>query len=317
VRIFNRPNKKATSGPATEIVSADDLQALRARVDRLYAFASPFAESGPVMPSPALPSDFIGCDYTPYLQAFRSRSIDLEEGEIAAALARDTAPIPAEANREGYAGGDDFAYWISGYAEYRKLSDIARENGVEAGALFDFGGSTGRVFRNFFFQGDWDVWSCDFKESSVQWNLANMPPAIRVFQGLYQPYLPMEDRSIDLVIAMSVFTHIDELETNWLMELRRILKPGGLAVLTTHNEATWTNMDARLKAAIEQHSPNWLKNETLPPGRHVSTFRLDDPYRCNVFHSDDYVKRNWGRYFDVIEILPRASDAQAIVVLRK
>ena len=183
--------------------------------------------------------------------------------------------------------------------------------------MFDFGGSTGRVFRQFHFQADWEVWSNDLRRSSVEWNLANLPTDIKVFQGMYQPSLPIDSASIDLILALSVFTHIDETETNWLLELRRILRPGGIALVTTHNEATWSNPAPALREAIELYSPDLASLPSLPADRLVSNFRDDDPYRCNVFHSDDYVRRQWSRFLDVVEILPRAVDHQAIVVLRR
>ena len=189
---------------------------------------------------------------------------------------------------------------------------------MTSGNYFDFGGSTGRVFRHFYFQStDWRVWSSDFKMTSVEWNLANFPSAITVFQGMYFPFLPIEDRTFDLVSAMSVFTHIDEIETSWLLELRRIMKPGGIAIATIHNEDTWLNMPPELREAIEKHSPELAALPELPPGRSVSNFCLDDPYRCNIFHSNDYIRTQWSRVFNVKEIIPRASGAQAAVILEK
>ena len=76
-------------------------------------------------------------------------------------------------------------------------------------------------------------------------------------------------------------------------------------------------MGAGLRSALETHSPDLAQLPEMPAGKQVSNFRLDDPYRCNVFHSDDYIRQQWSRFFDVVEILPRASDAQAIVVLRR
>ena len=116
---------------------------------------------------------------------------------------------------------------------------------------------------------------------------------------------------------MSVFTHIDEIETSWLLELRRIMKPGGIAIVTIHNEDTWLNLHPALREVIEKHSPELAAMPTLPPGRSVSTFRDDDPYRCNTFHSNDYIRTQWIRVFDVKEIIPRASGAQAAVILQK
>jgi len=295
----------------------DRIQNLEERVANLSAYSSPFAASSPIAPLRSIASELIDRDPSPFSFLFDTRGLKVSREDIATALKRDGAPIPAEQNCEGYGGDNDLHYWISGYAEYLKLSAIAKKHGVEGGSLFDFGGSTGRVFRNFHYQGGWDVWSSDFKRSSVEWNLSNFPTAIKVFQGLYQPTLPMESKSVDLVIAMSVFTHIDETETNWLLELRRILKPGGIALITTHNEATWQNMPSVLRAVVEEHSPELASQSSLPSGRHVSNFRTDDPYRCNVFHSDDYIRGQWSRYFDVLDILPKASDNQAIVVLRR
>ncbi|WP_375381755.1 class I SAM-dependent methyltransferase [uncultured Sphingomonas sp.] len=289
---------------------------LEAKLARLSAYANPFAASEPLAPSVSRAADFIDYEHHHMFPLFEARGLKPSADEIINALKLDDAPIPASQNREGY-GANDFHYWVSGYAEYLGLSKIALRHGISHGSILDFGGSTGRVFRHFHYQGGWKVWSNDFKQTSVEWNLLNFPPALRLFQGLYQPTLPINDKTFDLIIAMSVFTHIDETETNWLLELRRTLKIGGLALVTTHNEATWQDMGAELRSALEAHSPELAALSELPAGRHVSNFRNDDPYRCNVFHSDDYVRRQWSRYFQVVEIIPRASDAQAILVLKR
>jgi hypothetical protein len=72
-----------------------------------------------------------------------------------------------------------------------------------------------------------------------------------------------------------------------------------------------------LREVIEKHSPELAAMPALPPGRSVSTFRVDDLYRCNTFHSNDYIHTQWIRVFDVKEIIPRASGAQATVILQK
>lgn len=288
------------------------------RLVRLLGYANPFAASSPIQPSPAVPSDFAEVDPSGFAWMFDPERAPLDAAEIRAALLRDTVPVPAPANREDYFGEFHFAYWVSGFATYKQLVAIARAHGVEQGAYFDFGGSTGRVFRHFHFQSDrWTVSSCDFKRTSVEWNLAHYPSAIQAFQGMYFPFLPIEDRTFDLVSAMSVFTHIDETETNWLMELRRVMKPGGIAVITVHNDDHWPIMPPELRRVIERHSPEFAALPALPPGRFVSNFRDDDPYRCNTFHSNDYIRTQWGRFFDVREIIPRASGAQSAVILHK
>lgn len=297
-----------------EALSAADAQ----RLKHLLAYSSPYAESQPLEPNPASPADFGDTDLAPYAWLFNGQILPQDVDDIRSALVRDTAPIPATINREGYSGENHLAYWLSGLTEYRRITAMAAAHGVTGGQYFDFGGSTGRVFRHFHFQsGDWRVWSSDFKITSVEWNIANMPPAIRVFQNAYLPILPMEDGSLDLITAMSVFTHIDETETGWLMELRRILRPGGLAIVTIHSEDTWLHMPQTLRDVIERFSPDLAAQPVLPPGRSVSNFRTDDPYRCNTFHTTDFVRHQWSRYFEVCSFIPRASGAQTAVILRK
>ena len=292
---------------------------------RLLGYANPFASSEPIEESPAHPSDFVDADYHAFSGMFDAAQVTLDPAEIRAALRRDVSPIPAAVNREGYFGAPDrrdghnhLRYWLHGFKDYKRLTSMASSYNVNEGDYFDFGGSSGRVFRHFHFQSTaWRVWSCDFKRTSVEWNLANFPAAITVFQGMYFPFLPIEDRTFNLISAMSVFTHIDETETSWLLELRRILKPGGIAIVTIHNEDTWLNMPAELRVVIEKCTPELAAMPTLPQGRSVSTWRVDDPYRCHTFHSNDYIRQQWARMLDVKEIIPEAFDAQAAVILQR
>src|SRR5437763_7108256 len=70
-----------------------------------------------------------------------------------------------------------------------------------------------------------------------------MPRSIRLILNASAPSLPLPGRYFDVITAFSVFTHIDEdLESAWLLELRRILTPGGLLYVTIQDEAFWEAM---------------------------------------------------------------------------
>jgi SAM-dependent methyltransferase len=286
------------------------------RIQRLLGYASPYASSTPIEDPPAFPIDFLNNDMSSCNWLFQQRKIQVDPNDLVCALKQDSSPIPATVNREGYNGDAHFTYWVSGYVTFLQLSQIASKYGVSGGGYLDFGGSTGRVFRHFHFQSTvWRVLSCDFKLSSVQWNTRYFPAGIEVFQNSYNPSLPIESNSLSLISAMSVFTHIDETETSWLMELRRTLRPGGLLLATIHDENTW-KADANLRENAIKLNPSWSDGD-MPEGRRVSTWRIDDPYRCNVFASQSYIGSQWGRFFDVLEIMPCTFGPQTMVVLRK
>ena len=92
------------------------------------------------------------------------------------------------------------------------------------------------------------------------------------------PSLPLSDQYFDLVTAYSVFTHINETEISWLLELRRILKIGGIACITIHNDDFWLRMPDGFKKVVREFRPDIGNNTTIPEGKTVVTFRQDDPY---------------------------------------
>ncbi len=52
-----------------------------------------------------------------------------------------------------------------------------------------------------------------------------------------EPPLPHEDRQFDVVYALSVWTHLRaNLQRAWMLEMRRVLKPGGLLIFSTQGD---------------------------------------------------------------------------------
>lgn len=170
--------------------------------------------------------------------------------DVAGAVKRDLAPIPSTADREGYHGERHFDWWVSGFRDMRCVSHAAEAFGIrlnQASRVFELGCASGRVLRHFDAQlSGLETWGADLNARHVEWVSQFLPASIRIFQCTSLPHLPLEDNYFDVVCAFSVFTHIDDLELAWLAELRRILKPGGVAYITVHTDETWRNM-----------SPDW------------------------------------------------------------
>jgi SAM-dependent methyltransferase len=163
-----------------------------------------------------------------------------------------------------------------------------------------------------------EVWASDFKLKSVTWCTNYLPSELMVFLNTYHPSLPIRDGFFDVITAFSVFTHIDELEIPWLLELDRVLAPGGLVYLTIHDENSWVNMSEQLRTPIAK-SPEALGVDFLKPmGFDRRAFTFDAVlYYANVFHSSVYVRQKWGRIFDIVDIIPMHHNFQAVVIAKK
>jgi SAM-dependent methyltransferase len=101
--------------------------------------------------------------------------------------------------------------------------------------ILDFGCGCGRMLRFMNnLSGVWSVHGCDVNLHHVRWCQSNLN-SIQTAQCSPQPPLPYDDEVFNLVYALSVFSHLSEFNAAlWLEELRRVLRPGGVAILTTH-----------------------------------------------------------------------------------
>lgn len=97
------------------------------------------------------------------------------------------------------------------------------------------------------------IFGCDLDPRCAQWSGENAGYAEVVHNSL-QPPLPWADEKFDFIYALSVFTHLTfEHQLRWAWELGRLLKPGGVIMLTTHglgflgpalvNNVDWKNRE--------------------------------------------------------------------------
>jgi SAM-dependent methyltransferase len=261
--------------------------------------------------------------------------VDLSAAPLArtleAYMAGDPLPLPATANREGYHGDRHYDYWRSGLKEYLQIKAVLARQGIpfdRVQSMLELGCATGRVLRHFVCQEpQLTVWGADIHISHIEWILQHLGPTPKVFQNSLLPHLPLEDNSLDLVCAFSVFTHIDEFELAWLAEVRRILKPGGIAYLTLHTDHTWGIMNRQhalynhllhVKAHILEYdvSPA-LFAQPMPAQRIAFRWAIDGIRRTNVFHSEAYLQATWGRFFSILDLIHEGSDYQDVVLLQK
>lgn len=249
----------------------------------------------------------------------------LDPAVLRALIDADTLPLPPPAARERYFEGDDMSYWISGLGDRLLLEELGRRVGrplVDGTRLLDFGSSSGRVLRHF---------ACatpglravgvDIGRHNVDWARLHLYPHVVVVQGSVLPHLPFPDGHFDCIYAGSVFTHIVDFEEAWLLELARVLSPGGFAVLTFHPERTWSEMGSdpehwvRGMIARGPHrlDPGGIEpvgldvlDAPMPADRVVLSLTTGLVNNANVFHSHAWIRERWGRILELDSIVPRA-----------
>lgn len=246
-------------------------------------------------------------------------------------VSKDTAPIPATEDREGYYGSDHVHWWWMGlvsWLTFRHLYNRYHGPLTPGDVYFEPGCATGRILRHALFQGpELEVIGCDLNIRHIDWMQHFLPARARVFQNHALPFLPLEDNSVDFAVASSVFTHIDDLESGWLMEMRRVMRRGGLFFATIASDAYWLKCGSNpayaflLNDFLPMHSEYELTVESfrkpMPAPRVVLTYPGNDCYNSVVFHSMEYIRNTWNRYFQVADIIEGGEGLQDIVVLRK
>ena len=252
-------------------------------------------------------------------------------------MSADTAPLPATEDRADYFGPQHISFWLNGLGDYLFLTKLLAEMGIARDASFrflDFACSSGRVLRHFLAHSpNSESYGNDLAANAVRWMRTYLPGRGIYFQNTIVPKLPLEDASFDLIFCGSIFTHLDEFEEAWLLELRRVLKPGGCAFITFQSDRNW----AELKPGnpvfehLTKHPYSSVDVEArpvlasclvgpMPGGRIVFRYMPAPLHNMHSFHSSDYVRERWGRIFELRRLVPRSHGAfqdGAVLVKRR
>lgn len=204
--------------------------------------------------------------------------------------------------------------WFSerGRADAAMFRDLAARHGQDIALgldVLDFGCGVGRIAR--WLAPEVEALGGRFTGSDLNprlsgWCAANL--AGRYLTNALRPPLALPDAGTDLIYAHSVLTHLAEATaTAWLAELRRVLRPGGLALLTFHDEsyaAAWAPPEVAARLGPEAYV---VWNNAMEGSNYLSAWTT----RAQLAQ----MAAPW---FETVEIIPGRTDepAQAIAVLR-
>lgn len=242
-------------------------------------------------------------------------------------------PIPGRRLRTRVGAGRLEAYAHGGLRVARELEAILERHGrsiERCGAIYDFGSGPGRVLAQVRASPDARLAASDVDPEAIAW-LRRHHPRVDARANDPLPPSPFEPGSFDLAYSISILTHLNEASQDaWLAEIARLLRPGGLAVLTTMGREALAKFRAGdrpglsedLRRRLAGHGS--LATEGLvfePVRRSVWTqgrFHGTEPDYGFAFHDHDYVRGRWGGFLDVIEIVPASINwGQDAVVARR
>jgi SAM-dependent methyltransferase len=183
----------------------------------------------------------------------------------------------------------------------------------KGGRVLDFGCGAGRVLRQFAPEAQMaEFWGCDIHTPSIAWIRENLEPPFHALTCEEEPGLRFPDGYFSLIYAISVFTHLAENATGWLLELRRILADDGLLLVTFLGEGMIQQVigeawdECRIGFNAVMYGNSWDNGGPM------------------TFISPWWIRARWGRAFEIVELRPytahgpdRKPAGQGLALLRK
>lgn len=228
-------------------------------------------------------------------------------------------PTPPVENIERVSGkgASAFNYHNNGASDFIRFNAIAARHGLpvtDKVRVLDWGSGCGRLTRHFIERGV-PATGVDIDPDNIRWSAENLPAGKFAVVDLYPP-TRFPDGSFDLVIANSVLSHLKLEPTHtWIAEMKRLLRPGGLALLSYHGEFSLCGFTSK--------TPDFFRNvlqtgfnATLRAGE-LSEVISDPEYYRQTFMTDAYAREAFGKHFRVEgQLVGVVSRFQNLAVLR-
>jgi SAM-dependent methyltransferase len=201
----------------------------------------------------------------------------------------------------------DRAYDELGAQTKRQIVSLLPEGwSFEGKRVLDFGCGAGRTLRHFAAEAEQgEFWGSDIHGPSIEWMQRNVCPPLHAWRSAPYPPLGLEHGTFDLIYAVSVFTHLTDNSIPWLLELHRLLKPGGILIATYMG---------RWNSEWFAHEP-WDEDRI---GMNVLFHNRDwDTGGPAVLISDWWLREHWGRAFEIVHIAPQFQNFSWAVLTKR
>jgi len=225
-----------------------------------------------------------------------SKDVQADPSELSEATG---LPLPPAYLREWVAGTDDLHWFLEGgELGGQTISSILAKHNIELEKLesvLDFGCGCGRVIRHLHLYEAVRLHGTDCNQAAIAWCDENLNFAEFGTNPL-EPPTRYRQHSFDLIYAFSVFTHLTEsLQAAWMQEMRRILKPQGLLIITVHG-------DYYLPQITLSEQARYQRGELVVTGEEAVGQNL-----CAAYHPEPYVRNILAKDFEVVGFFPQGA----------
>lgn len=208
---------------------------------------------------------------------------------------------------------------LKGYSDAIRILKLAERYGFRAktGSVLDWGCGHGRVVRHFRALGArGELFGLDIDPDNIGWAQSHLK-GVTFGVGPLMPPTELPGAAFNLVFGISVMTHLTRsVQQAWLEEIRRILRPGGIALLTFTGSSSVAYSSRYLtRTWIEEFEANGTGPDMPDPSLQNV---IDDPnyYRIVKVRMDKAVELCSG-YLTVIGAHECMFGYQDLLVLQK
>lgn len=238
-------------------------------------------------------------------------------------VADDGLATPNEERRYRVIGTNALEPFLrGGFTDFMRIRQLAKhlsgKDFSKMHSILDWGTGCGRVARHFSTVKNVQFSGADIDGDNIDWCAANLRFGRFDKLPLFPP-TPYKNNEFDLVYGISVFTHLrEEAQDAWLQELLRITRPGGIVMVTCHGNTTLTY--AGLNKEQLDHLLPLIEEKGIyvtAVNDQINDFIDDKDYYVNVNHSKKYIREHWGKYFQILDIVPGFIFTHDMIVMRK
>lgn len=159
--------------------------------------------------------------------------------------------------------------------------------------ILDWGCGPARIIRHFpDLIRDGQFYGSDYNAEYIDWCKDNLEQ-ITFLENKLAPPLLIDEASVDFAYAISIFTHLSEQKHyEWINEIARILKSGGIFYFTAHGDVTKQNL----------HTQEIAKYNS---GLMVERGNVKEGYRMyTAYHPTEFINKLVSEQFTVLKHRP-------------